>query len=305
MKRSLPSRSIGLCSRRGAAAAAACLLLYAGAACGPAESGPPPECTEADLPLVPFPEALGDSLEQEGVLAVEVIEDRTAGRTSSRVKVLFHDLGTYVGRQAPFEFVSENCWIVTGQPVIESPPTPLNASAVVVSGLTPGPVDLGSVSGTYQQGFSEAVLGESAVGLSAQPGPDPAFPAVEASGPAAAPLEALRADRPLVNGDIEMTWTPGEGDYVHLEVVTDDPSDPGNPTRRNRLVCRVVDDGCHAIPVAGIDWLSTHQSQASVTVERHRITYQALAPGVLATVDTIQSTVDTLDLVEGALGSAE
>ncbi len=280
---------------------AACL---SSAACGPGEEGPPAECAESDLPTVPFPEALGETLEKEGVLAVEVVDDREEGRVSSRVKVLFHDLTTYEGQQAPFEFVSENCWVITGQPVVTSPPTPLNARAVTVTGLTEGPVDIGDVSGAYQQGFQGPILGDGPVSLSAQPGADPAFPAVSASGPASAPIEGLSSDRPLVAGDIELRWEAGNGDYVHIEVVTDDPSDPGNPLARNRLVCRVVDDGCHAIPVAGIDWLSTNQSQSSVTVERHQVTYEALGQGVLATVDTIQTIVRGLDLMEGTFTDA-
>ena len=283
------------------AALAICLTCTA---CGPAEEGPAPECTESDLPLVPFPETLGETLEKEGVLAVEVVDDRQEGRISSRVKVLFHDLTTYEGQQAPFEFVSENCWVVTGQPVVTTPPTPLNARAVTVTGLTEGTVEIGDVSGAYQQGFQGRILGTDPVSLSAQPGADPAFPKVEASGPASAALEGLSSERPLVAGDIELRWTPGDGDYIHIEIVTDDPSDPGNPLRRNRLVCRVVDDGCHAIPVAGIDWLSTNQSLSSVTVERHQVTYEALAQGVLATVDTIQTVVRELDLMEGTFTDA-
>jgi len=92
---------------------------------------------------------------------------------------------------------------------------------------------------------------------------------------------------------------------VQIELTTDDPLDPGNPATRNRVICRVVDDGCQSVSAGSLDWLSLNTDTASIKVERHEIRRTAPESGTLLTLETIQSEENEVALTSGLIAGEE
>ena len=161
---------------------------------------------------------------------------------------------------------------------------------------------MGQVTGHYQSTPVTRILGTTDLSLASQATPGgstPTFPDMKLSGPTAAPIAGLAFHRSALADDMQMNWKAGHGSYVVIELYTQDPAHPGDALYRNRVICRIVDDGCHRIPAGALDWLSIYDSTATVQVERHRLTEISPAPGDLATIDATQTQLTKVDLTDG------
>ena len=196
-----------------------------------------------------------------------------------------------------------NCWRVVGQPVIDTPPSPLTVQGARLEGLPGGPLDVGTVTGAYASSPTAEVLGSTDLRASWQADTSGAatFPDVDETFTAAAPIEGLATERDAIGAEMMVTWVAGGATWVEIQLSTNDPADPSNPSTRNRMICRVVDDGCQPIPAGSLDWLSLNSDTASIKVERHEIRRTAPEIGTLLTLETIQSEENEVALGSGLL----
>ena len=56
--------------------------------------------------------------------------------------------------------------------------------------------------------------------------------------------------------DLKLRWTPGNGDFVLVEVAKDDP------TVTDKVRCLLQDDGCHTMGACVLDWLEIKTDEA-------------------------------------------
>lgn len=281
------------------------VLVAALCGCG-GQAGPlnGPECTDEVLPTLPVP--AGSQPPGGGLVATLEAEqglDARTGDAGGYFNLYFQDMSTYDGKPAPVVADSPTCWRVTGQPVITAQPTDLTVGSVRVEGVPGGAVDVGQVTGVYRSAPLSKALGTAPLRLvsSADTGGSPTFPDLDISGPAAAPIGGLAVYRSAIGAPLQVQWTKAKGTYIQIEMFTQDPAHPNDALYRNRVVCRIVDDGCHRIPAGAIDWLTIYDTQATLQIERHRVTRSSPANGALATVDTFQTLLNEVDLRDGRL----
>lgn len=272
--------------------------------CGTGGTQLPPECTDSVFPTLPEPSGavLDDAAGRIAVLVVEQVEDTVNDQRSGSYRMFFLDFTDYEGRAAPIDFDSDNCWRVVGQPVITVQATDLTVAGVVVGGLSGGDETVGDVQGSHLSTPVAEVFSSSDLSLHSEAVTtgDPTFPTIDVSVAPPAPIEGVTTEVPDIGGEMLLRWTPGESSWMDIELVTDDPNDPGSATTRNRVVCRVRDDGCHQIPAFSLDWLSLNGFEAKLRLERHRVSRHAPEPSALATLDTVQKRTSEIDLTDGS-----
>lgn len=279
------------------------VLVLALGACGPPPAKKiPAKCLDEVLPQVPPPKGADpNGLGQEAVLQAVQTQDVLAASAGGLFRLYFDDLSSYQGTPAPTQMDSGNCWRIVGQPQIKTPPTSLTVDGVTVGGIVGGPANVGKVAGHYQSTPIPSILSTSPLHLVSKALTDgtPTFPDTDFTGPSAAPITSLAFSRSAPGDDMQMTWKAGHGSYVLVTLYTQDPAHPGNALYRNRVVCRIVDDGCQRIPAGSLDWLSIYGSTATVQVERHRLAEISPAAGAMATIDATQTLVNAVDIRNG------
>ncbi len=169
--------------------------------------------------------------------------------------------------------------------------------------LASGVLDVGTVTGSWASAPQASLLGEvePRVLWSTDPSGAATFPDVDARLGLPDPIAGLSTARRAVGAELLVQWEASGATWVEIVLVTDDPSDPTNPAKRNRVVCRVLDDGCQAIPAGSLDWLSLNGRDARLTLERHELRRAAPEAGTLLTLETIRSEENEVALESGLL----
>jgi len=285
------------CSQRSLLVAVCSIVAFG---CGGGDDDGAQACVDEASPELVLPDGVDpESITLEAVLAVEQRFDAITSVGEGDFRLMFFDVSTYDGTPAQILLDSPTCGRVIGQPVIVTRPTALTVTGVRVSGLAGGPVDVGDVTGTYLSDPSPAVLGADPVSMQAMAatGGGDTFPDVDMAGSTTVRFEGVTTRR--VGEAMEIRWGPGDADYVEIVMITQDPERPTDPTASNRVLCRVLDDGCHRVPGPAVAWLSIHGNSSALRLERHATASTLPGPTALATVDAVQQHSTTVDLVAG------
>lgn len=272
-------------------------------ACGDGEdSGPDPRdplCDEEILIEAPLEDESSPASQ-----ALLLVEERTgvAGATvrSHRLRTLFFDLSNFEGTPAEVLNDSPSCFRVVGQPVSSGRATPLSVRDVRVEGLANGDRDIGMVTGTFMD--EDTRLGSGPLTFAAMPNPDAlaTFPAVRLSVEQPPALTGMAGRAVSLDGFdfFELRWDapPSEDQtYIEIAMLTEDPA-VSDSARRNRVVCRVRDDGCHRVPRGSLDWLSIFEPVADIEVNRHAVAMQDVDESSLAAIDVARGAQGEVDL---------
>lgn len=195
-----------------------------------------------------------------------------AGRLNihrGRITATFGRLGSQTGTRAAGLPLGLACLGLTSRPIPAVGTATSGLGALAVEGTALGRVTVPS-RGPGRFGFEGEPLLSSGVRLRVEAQGD-TFPSFSEVIDTVGPLEMLapdpRGSPGFGNGQgVEFRWVPGNGDAVWLEVAPLFP--PGTPASGGKVLCRVVDDGCHRIPDEAVLFLEASGVDRFVAIVR-------------------------------------
>ncbi len=243
--------------------------LLLAAACG--EEGDGSACADNDPPTVTG--ISSKTLIYAKVSLEELKEYSAAGAMSrsSTILAAFRDTTQVLTLSpSPDFFFGEGCYLKTGIPTSEcrkgyTAPclsVPVDVDRVEVSGLYAGASELKQTSaGTFLSDLGTAPLyGKAKVTVSVTGAQTKGhFPSYEQSLVPPQELELLQPDptsgAAVGTNDFKVTWPAGNGDVVYLDIApTNDPTND-----KDKVQCKLRDDGCHRVEAAILDWLKVEE----------------------------------------------
>jgi len=191
------------------------------------------------------------------------------------------------------------CFAEVGNHVILSPPRPISAEGVTfkLDGLADVSLERDSDDLFEVYIDSNSIMStdggdELSVFIEYDSGLADSFPAatLETTTPAAVTGYGLER---ITNGSLKVTWDKSESSYFEI-VLQSYPSASGPG---GRLRCMLLDDGCHRIPSAGIEWLrAAGGPSVRMILKRHKIVHEVPQKDSLVELDIARSMELDLDL---------
>ncbi|MCP4606118.1 MAG: hypothetical protein GY847_37335 [Proteobacteria bacterium] len=251
-------------------------------------------CVDSLPPIVELPDELGgETVLYASLSADERIVENEDGDIETRgmLSAYFADLSDYEEEDIPAIPFGDACVGELGDHVINTKPKALDAGEVVFRGLVTEDTvleeeDVGRFLGLFDRSIFTREGGENVEVDVASLGSGSGFPGFQAN-VVTPPLVKLNDMNLLSDSSMEIDWEPADATYFEI-TMTATSVDSSLPS--NRLICFLVDDGCHSISKEAIEWLlSQGTDEIKVRLKRHELMLMAVAKGVLVELDAMRS----------------
>jgi hypothetical protein len=257
---------------RGLASIAPTVFLVA--ACDGGDDGPDPACTDHLGTVLTLDES---TLARQGSVTIVDRDNRTFDEqkvpqslSQGLIQASFFDISAGTSTPATFMQLSDVCLGRVSRAMPATGLVPLAAGALSVEGTSRGTVGAEEVNpGRYVHAGAK-ILGAGEMRIVAAGGGFPAFAeSLDAADPMDLVEPPLDGSTLLELGELQIAWTPGDGDFVLIVI---DPDEVMGAESGGDVVCALPDDGCHVLPASVAAFLlASRSSTYTLIVARHRI----------------------------------